>query len=276
MSGSGHHVRKSRRRASGFTLIEVVLAVSIVVGMMFVVMFFYHQAANLRNQLLQEAERVASARLLLDRLTAELRTAQAHRGLELSFQGGADSLTFVKTDVLPRSAWSEGALGRVETAQTDLKQVKYALATAQEDTNTVTTGLVRTESPLVQARQVVEARAGAVMMEEEEEPTVAGPEPLTTDIQYLQFRYWSGSAWVSTWSGAGLPKGVEVSVGFAAPPVAGDTNGYSEDIFRRVIYLPGSSVEVADPLLEMMSDLPPEGMPESNTEPPPGGMEDAP
>jgi prepilin-type N-terminal cleavage/methylation domain-containing protein len=220
----------------GFTLIEVVLAVVIVVGMMVVVLFFYQQAADLRVQLVREAERVAAVRLVMDRLSTELRSAHAHPALGAGFRGATDSIEFVRTDFPPRSAWRAGSLGRVEAAQTDLKRVQYARGTTLDGTNVIGTGLVRTESPVVEARQVVNTRAGAVVPEVEE---VASPEPLTTEIQTVQFRYWDGRQWAASWSGSTLPKSVEVTLGFEPPVEDTGTNASPAEVFRRIIYLPG-------------------------------------
>ena len=58
----------SPRARHAFTLIEVVLAISIAIGIMLVLLFFYNQAATLRVQLVQQAERLSTIRLLMDRI----------------------------------------------------------------------------------------------------------------------------------------------------------------------------------------------------------------
>ena len=54
------------RRARAFTLVEVILAISIAIGILVVALYFYSQATNLRAQLLEEADRISSIRLVMD------------------------------------------------------------------------------------------------------------------------------------------------------------------------------------------------------------------
>ena len=64
-----------RSTLSGFTLLEVILAVSIAIGIMTVALYFYQQSSMLRKDALEEMERIAAVRLVMDRLGMELRCA---------------------------------------------------------------------------------------------------------------------------------------------------------------------------------------------------------
>jgi hypothetical protein len=112
-----------------------------------------------------------------------------------------------------------------------LKRISYRLESS-DGTNTA--GVIRSEEPLLIQRQLsamddvgsTNSMAGA-----------AGPAPVVEEIRYLQFRYWSGTNWLDSWSGSGSPAGVEVSLG-AEPATNGmDMAEYPAEIFRRVIYL---------------------------------------
>lgn len=294
---------------AAFTLLEVVLAIVISLGMLVVVLFFYQQTANFRAQLVEETERLTAVRLIMNRLTSELRTARAHPEFAGSFVGSASSIQFIRTDAPARAAWIGAALGRVELAQTDLRLVRYELRGGSLDspdspdnldsegfpefldgeTNAPPASLVRTEEPLIKMRPVTDANSAVPT---EASPVKPPPQPLTSAIQYLRFRYWDGSAWSSSWSGTTLPKGVEVSLGSEAPeddpgfddfeygnfylgpgsstergagsppssqPTAPPQAGAQEEVpkvFRRVIYLPGSSV-VEAPVAARLPDLEP-------------------
>src|SRR5439155_8813829 len=61
----------------GFTLVEVILAIGIAIGILMVALYLHSQATNLRAQLLRESERIAAMRLVMERLTSELRNAFA-------------------------------------------------------------------------------------------------------------------------------------------------------------------------------------------------------
>ena len=222
---------KYRARARrGFTLIEVVLAISIAIGIMLVLLFFYNQAANLRAQLMQEAERLSIVRLLMDRITMELRTSRPHAFFEATFIGETNFIQFVRTELVSDVAWKNGE--RVSSPQTDLRLVRYTLLT---DTNAAA-GLYREEEPLVETRTVRSAS-----------PTVdvtlpKPPEPLSEDVRYLRFRYWDGTKWLESWDGPKMPFGVEISLGFEVPftDEQGNTSG---EVFRRVVYLPGANAK---------------------------------
>lgn len=217
-----------RRKNSGFTLIEVVIAIGIAIGLMFVLLFFYTQAANLRAQLIQEADRLSTIRLLMDRMTMELRTARAHGFYEAAFLGDTQFIQFVRTDLVSPAAWKQGE--RVSIAQSDLKLVRYS---ASMDTNAAA-GIYREEEPLVELRKT---RSASVVVETE---PIKKPEPLSDEIRYVHFRYWDGTKWLESWDGVKLPLGVEISLGFEPPSV--DEQGVLEgEVFRRVVYLPGAN-----------------------------------
>jgi type II secretory pathway pseudopilin PulG len=221
----------SKHKASAreaFTLIEVVLAIGIAIGIMLVLLFFYNQAAELRAQLMQQAERLSTIRLLMDRITMELRTSRPHAFYEAAFIGDAQFVQFVRTDLISDAAWKRGE--RVASAQTDLKLVRYS---ASGDTN-VAVGIYREEEALVETRTV---RSASVVVEVE---PIKHPEPLSEEIHYLHFRYWDGTKWLESWDGVKLPIGVEITMGFE-PPVTDEQGQVSGEVFRRIVYLPGAN-----------------------------------
>jgi type II secretory pathway component PulJ len=235
--------RSDRKRvAGGFTLIEVLLAIGIAIGILIVALYFYSQATELRTRLLAESERVTAVRLVMDRVTADLRCAYGTFSSGSGISGDSSSLQIVKTELASRSAWAGGKLGRAANAETDLKLVSYTVSSALEGTNTVVTGLVRTESPLVQTRQQAlnDRRANEATVEIQTE-AVPSPEPLTDAIRFVHFRYWAGSSWLESWSGSRLPQGVEVSLGAEALPEGFLPEDYPYEVFRRLVCLPSAT-----------------------------------
>ena len=67
--------RSSINRSQAITLVEMLLAITIAVGMLVVALLFYRQTADLRNQILLESERLATLRLLSDRIAGDLHLA---------------------------------------------------------------------------------------------------------------------------------------------------------------------------------------------------------
>ena len=221
----------NRYAARAFTLLEVILAVLIAVGILVVLLYFYEQATNLRTQVIQETERVSAARLIMDRLTGELRASQSDSSSGQGFVGESNSLQFVKTDVPSFANWTGGALGRSSFPITDLKLVSYRL----ESSDTNVSGLIRLEEPLISPIQRVTAS--------EDQPdqtnllsSVTLP-PVLEEIKFLQFRYWSGTNWLDAWSSSGRPDAVEVSLGAEPWTNTTEVAESAPEIFRRVIYL---------------------------------------
>lgn len=137
------------RTRAAFTLVEVLLGVFIAVGMLLVLLYFYQKAADLRAQLMEETERLMAVRLVMERLTAELRCAQGPATARHPFVGEATALQFV-TATHPRlAAWSSGPLTRSGPPDTGLKLVSYTLGSRLEGSNAVVSGLVRTERSAV-------------------------------------------------------------------------------------------------------------------------------
>jgi type II secretory pathway pseudopilin PulG len=235
---AGNRLTASSSR-SGFTLVEVILAIFIALGILVVLLYFYEQATNLRAQSIQEMERLAATRLLMDRITGELRTAQIEPSFGQALVGTSNEIQFVKSDVPSFSYWSGAPLGRSSSPVTDLKLVSYRLE-APDGTNVL--GLARDEEPLIVKRQILSAETDLV---ETNASTNVDLRPVVQEIRFLQFRYWTGTNWMDSWNSSALPQGVEVSLGSEPATNGMDLAEYPAEIYRRVIYLPGSGIAPA-------------------------------
>jgi type II secretory pathway pseudopilin PulG len=234
--------------ARAFTLVEVVLAISIAIGILVVALFFHSQATNLRAQLLDESDRIATIRLVMERLTAELRAAFEQP--QYGFTGDATSLRFV-TAVAPALPGRPAAT----TPRTDLRLVSYRLGKTLEGTNEIVTGLIRAEQPLVEApaargtlalpvttvpADATNALDFAATVLESTNALARGPEPLTEAIRFVRLWFWDGYEWSATWDSPQLPRGIEINLGSQLLPEDGTLADYPGDLYRRVIYLPAS------------------------------------
>ena len=222
----------SSRRARAFTLVEVILAISIAIGILVVALYFYSQATNLRAQLLEESDRISSIRLVMDRLTSELRNAFAQP--QTGFHGDATSLQFVTTES-PSRAFAT----RVEAPRTDLRLISYGLSKALDGTNEVATGLTRTEQPLVEKPASTSAFSATAAPDATNAPA-RSLEPMTDSIRLLRIWYWDGNGWLATWKSDQLPRGVEITLGAEPLPDDASISDYPGELYRRVIYLPTS------------------------------------
>ena len=218
---------------AAFTLVEVILAIAIATGILVVALSFYQQAAGLRGQILEASDRISAIRLLMDRLTTELRSTRAHDWE--GFTGDAASLRFVRTEALSPAAWT-----RAQPC-TDLKLITYGVTTGLDGTNTIITGITRAERSVIEPRQ---GRAATTLDAAPSTNTVV--EPLTDAIRFLHFRFWDGSAWLDSWADVVPPLAVEVSFGIEPQPDDALPEEYPFEVFRRVVLLPGG--RESDPL----------------------------
>lgn len=236
----------SRRRllAGGFTLVEVILAIGLAIVILVTAMSFYHQASDLRRQLVAASEQVSTVRLVMDRLAADLRMARSHDWE--GFNGDSTSLRFVKCEAIASSAWTRNQ------PVSDLRLVSYGAATGLDGTNIMVTGLTRAESLAVEIRQT---RATAAPLDAA--PTTASSttttnvvpvEPLTDVIRFVHFRYWDGTTWVESWGDVVPPLAVEVSFGLEPQPDDALPDEYPFEVFRRIVALPGG--RESDPFAE--------------------------
>ena len=242
------HVRPVRH-AAAFTLVEVVLAISLAIGILVIALGFYQQAASLRGQIIEASVRLSTIRLLMDRLTADLRAARAHDWE--GFNGDTVSLRFVKSEALIPSGWTRNE------PLSDLRLVSFGVTTGLDGTNTVVTGLTRSERPALEPRQTRATTTTAPLepVSTNNAVNAANPavatEPLTDVVKFLRFRFWDGAAWLDAWSDVVPPLGVEVSFGLDPQPDDALPEEYPFELFRRVIALPGG--RESDPFAELFA-----------------------
>ena len=247
----------------GFTLIEVLLATVIIAGLLAVVLFFYQQAARLRADLLVETERLSAARLLMDRITTELRQARRHTFFQTPMVGDATSIQFYTTSLPSASAWAGQQYGRISRPESDMKMVCYGTSTAEDGTNV--TGITRSEEPLVEFRKVTTSEVFSSTFATE--PTNNTATLLTEQLRVLRFRYFDGTAWKDSWSETRLPGAVEVSLASEALPEVDELSEFLGDfdepleVFRRVVYLPGSKDAPPASALSSTNDVAEEFLP---------------
>lgn len=173
----------------GFTLIEVVLAIVIGVGLFSGVLMFYQQSAVLREEILRKADALSAVRLVMDRISTELRTIPPSTAGVSILSGDSRSLRILHTAVPSKAPWRGGNLGRASLVEADWVEVSYRWSS---DTNQP--GLYRQERT-----HTASAPVSTNLLAEIELPTgnstnailPSGGIPLSEAIAYLRFRYWT-------------------------------------------------------------------------------------
>lgn len=223
--------------ALAFTLIEILLALSITAVLLGVAMVFYRQVADLRGQVLQESERLAATRLVFDRLTADLRSAVPGAAGGGGFEGDGSTMAFARSRLEPG-----GGAGVVRIA--------FGPIWAVDGTNLAVQGIARLENasipkPTLPVPSPSTDTSTPIATPETnsiaEAATNAPVEPLTDQIRYLRLRYWSGAQWLDRWTNGTTPTGVEITLGWDPIEPGVEPEDYTGEAFRRVIALPTGS-----------------------------------
>lgn len=240
------------------------LAIVITTGLLATAMYYYQQTARFRNDLLEETERISSARLILDRLSAELRCSLHHPAHRIGFKGGNDWIEFLKTSVPSRASWRiQADSDPLPYPETGYRLVRYELLkkpilegpldneanqkmvernTSQSAEPGVTdealASLMQGDSINRTERRLLTAKASTNSIVE----VRINPLIITERLKYLKFRYLNGGAWLDTWPGPQLPLGVEVSLGIEPLTSTNLFEEYTNHVFRRIIRIPSSAL----------------------------------
>ena len=226
-----------RGGTAGFTLIEVVLAVALIVSLMGSAIWFTDHIASAREKINNKTLEIVSRRSLMRRITAELRCAMSMPRLGLGIAGEADYIAFVTTSVPGRSAWVErNILDQPIPPETDIRLVTYRQAIREdEEGNEYVAGIERTCQKLLDAPEAEEGENIRVVV-------------LTEKLKYLRLAYYDGKSWAKVWTAdQGLPLAIEVTLG--DEPVYEDEltametedeepEDYPGQASKRLIYLP--------------------------------------
>ncbi|HNO79339.1 MAG TPA: prepilin-type N-terminal cleavage/methylation domain-containing protein [Phycisphaerae bacterium] len=214
--------RKPIRR--GFTLLEVVIAISLLVLLMTMLMMFYNNALVQRDEGTKRSRDAQLARVILDRMAGEVRQAVGNvPGYGVGVFGYKDRIE-VNTLVMPDRKLSEvqSVRQRKLPAQFDLQQIRYYVAWDEENLTDEgdprALGLVRRESKTYLRDAIVTSEEAEESAEEVEEAEMAFKEELyAPEIRFLELKYFDGATWWDDWEltqGNSLPQLVRITIGF--------------------------------------------------------------
>lgn len=217
----------------GMTLLEVILAVALTVIVVGSAGAFYSNALTVRRSIEEQMQFAEATRLVMDHMTNELRSAMSYPFLNMGMEGRPDTATFICATLPGPSAWAVRKSTEDEIPPThDLRILTYRLRT-HEDEETgeeVIDGLERVTQKVMAAEIIEESDLDSVL--------------LTPLIRFVAFRYHRNGTWLESWTGGDLPAAVEISIGAEPLPEEFEPIDYPYSVFRRVVFVPGSSSSV--------------------------------
>jgi type II secretory pathway pseudopilin PulG len=231
------------RRRNAFTLIEVILAIGLATALLLIALTFYHQAANLRTEILRSSQDLAAIRLSLDQIASDLRSATPVPSV--SFIGGPTSVEFPRVSPPSPKPRSTNTVFAVPS----LQRLSIAALVSQNGTNLSVRGLTRSETPLFRPpadeprpTDPLDPLALSARTPPEPASTNAPPEPpsrpFTEAVHFLNFRYWNGASWQDSWFASAPPPGIEITLGADPIPDDATPETYPYERFRRVVLIP--------------------------------------
>ena len=237
--------RRDRARSRGFSLLEVVVALALMLLLLSGVFGFYLTALRVRNEAGQVTRDIAQMRAELLRIADDIRHAtNMVPGDGRGFRGTRDNITIVRL-VMPETYAFERhnpETDKLPPAQMGIRRIEYQLRWSEElkDNEDVPLcyGMVRTEQrnfdPNPKLIVKVEEEAGAAPEEDKPEADMPRVEAeLSPQIKYLRFEYFDGADWQDRWQeaapGAEKSESTEGSAGAGGAGDQGKDAGSSGD-----------------------------------------------
>lgn len=211
----------TRRR--GFTLLEMMLAISLLVLLCAFMFAFYASILRARQRGSTAIESTQLARVVAQRIAEEIRGASnSLTGTTSGISGLEHEITLntiVLTDdnLLQRRSITDKPL----QPQCDIREIRYYLAYNPEKQATYPDGTEGFEEIGLVRREVRTPRQPSIIGNRREE---VDTDLLAKELRFLRFRYFDGVDWLKKWDLKGqagqnaLPQAVEVTVGYTPLP----------------------------------------------------------
>ena len=261
---------KQQRRRTAFTLLEVLFAVVIAASLLATAMYFYHKSTRFRSDLILEMERIASARLILNRMSTELRSTLHHPVLNIGFKGGSNWVEFLKTEIPSEASWAMSTEISSSSAypEAGYRLIRYELAMK----NVIDTGLDNTANremienlnldnnsdvapggdfPSLKQGDAIDRTERRLLTAKASTNSLATvriePVRITDQLKYMQLRYLNNGNWAENWGGPNPPAGIEISLGIDPLSVTNLLEEYTNHVYRRIVRIPTSIASITPP-----------------------------
>ena len=261
---------KRQRRRTAFTLLEVLLAVVIATGLLSTAMYFYQKSSRFRSDLILETERIASARLILNRMSTELRSTLHHPVRNIGFKGGSNWVEFLKTEIPSEASWAMSTENSSSSAypEAGYRLIRYELAMK----NVIDTGLDNAANremienlnldnnsdgapggdfPSLKQGDAIDRTERRLLTAKASTNSLATvriePVRITDQLKYMQLRYLNNGNWAENWGGPNPPAGIEISLGIDPLSVTNLLEEYTNHVYRRIVRIPTSIASITPP-----------------------------
>ena len=197
----------------------MIIATGLLVILLSVLYSFYSSSLFVRTDGLQRTRDLQLARVVLDRIAEEVRTAAGHTtGYGTGLIGTKNAISVYTLTLPGRELMRRRQIGDQPLAgQFDLREVRYYIAWDEEhldeEGNPRPLGLVRRETQTFNQAVIIEGEEGT------DEHAAIKEELYAPEIQFIEFRYYDGATWWDTWEiqgGNTLPQMVRITVGYTA------------------------------------------------------------
>ena len=224
MMSANHMPPVLDRRRNAFTLLEAVLAITILIVLMATMFAFYNNSLRVQAEGAKISRESQLARVVINRIATEIRQAVGTAtGYGTGIDGAKHDLTIRTVVTTERELWQKRSVREKELpAQHDLREINYYIAWHEEITNEegipLALGLVRREVKTMGQLTIIEGKDDVAEDEDEEESQSIKIEMYAPEIKYIEFGYFDGGGWTDEWTmpllGNSLPQIVRITVGY--------------------------------------------------------------
>ena len=197
------------------------------------VLTFYSHVLDVRDDFHGQMSSVrvtAARRAVMDRITAELRSAITYPFLQLGLSGQPDEMQFIRAGLPGQGVWAvRDATEDPIPPEHDLQLVNYRVRIVEDESGElVCEGIERNWQKIIAAETAEEG--------EEIQSALIAPQ-----FKFIGFRYWDNenAEWVTMWESGDLPMAVEIALVVEPLPENVEPEEYPYPTFRRVVYVPG-------------------------------------
>ena len=217
-----------RTGRKGMTLLEVVLAVGLSLGVIAGALGFYNYALDVRRRLETEIQLVESQRRVMELLTDELRRSIGIRFLQLDVKGELQEVSFPCATLSNYAdTWEPPEFTENQVPpRYDVPVIGYRLRVVEDE---------ESGEPSIEGLERTVQRIPFAMDPNQEDVETR---LLSEHVRFVTFRYWGRGGWRERWSARGnSPQAVEITLGEQPLPDQTEPADYPYPVLRRIVYV---------------------------------------